>query len=101
GRDTIDTIRGNGGNDTFVLGDSRGMFYDDGSVYAQGTTDYARITDFSSGDKVQLSGTASNYLLVAGTIGGYTGVGIFYDSNHNHAWDSFDELIGHVSGSKT
>ena len=100
GRGTIDSIRGNGGNDIFVLGDNRGRFYDDGASRTQGLNDYARITDFSSGDKVQLKGTASDYLLVAGSIGGYTGMGIFYDANHNRVWDSRDELIGHVSGSK-
>ena len=101
GRGTIDTLRGNGGNDIFVLGDSRGRFYDDGYSRSQGLNDYARITDFSSGDKVQLKGTAADYLLVAGSIGGYTGMGIFYDTNDNRIWDSRDELIGHVSGSKT
>jgi len=101
GRGSIDTIRGNGGNDVFVLGDSRGRFYDDGSSLSQGLNDYARITDFSSGDKVQLRGSASDYLLVPGSIGGYSGIGIFYDTNHNRIWDGYDELIGHVSGSKT
>ncbi len=101
GRGTIDTLRGNGGNDTFVLGDARGRFYDDGRARTDGTTDYARITDFNAGDKVQLKGTAADYLLIPGSIGGYTGVGIFYDANHNFVWDSRDELIGHVSGSKT
>ena len=38
---------------------------------------------------------------MAGSIGGYTGMGIFYDTNDNRIWDSRDELIGHVSGSKT
>ena len=27
--------------------------------------------------------------------------GIYYDTNHNHSWDTRDELIGLVSGSKT
>ena len=101
GRNTIDTIRGNGGNDIFVLGDSRGRFYDDGSSRNQGLNDYARVTDFSLGDKVQLRGTAGDYLLVPGTIGGYSGIGVFYDTNNNNSWDSRDELIGHFSGSKS
>ena len=101
GRGSIDAIRGNGGNDVFVLGDARGRFYDDGSSFSQGLYDYARVTDFSSGDKVQLRGTASDYLLVPGSIDGYSGVGIFYDTNHNRFWDGADELIGHVSGSKS
>lgn len=101
GRGSIDTIKGNGGNDVFVLGDARGRFYDDGSSLSAGTSDYARITDFSTGDKVQLKGVASDYLLRTVTLGGITGVGIYYDSNHNHLWDSRDELIGQVSGSKT
>ena len=101
GRGTIDVLRGNGGDDIFVLGDSRGRFYDDRYSTTQGLNDYARVTDFSAGDKVQLKGTAGDYLLVPGTIGGYSGMGIFYDANHNHLWDSRDELIGHISGSKT
>ena len=60
-----------------------------------------RDVAWSAGDKVQLKGAAADYMLVPGSIGGYSGMGIFYDSNHNHIWDSRDELIGHVFGSKT
>ena len=101
GRGSLDTLKGNGGNDVFVLGDARGRFYDDGSSLSAGTNDYARITDFSTGDKVQLKGAASDYLLRTATLGGVTGTGVYYDTNHNHAWDTRDELIGLVSGSKT
>lgn len=101
GRGTIDTLRGNGGDDLFVLGDSRGAFYDDGRPSRAGVNDYARILDFSDGDHVQLKGAAGDYQLKPLTLGGTSGVGIYYDTNHNHAWDSTDELVGLVAGAHT
>jgi subtilisin family serine protease len=101
GRGTIDTLRGNGGDDVFVLGDSRGIFYDDTRATRPGTNDYAKILDFSAGDHVQLTGSSGDYQLKALTLSGTSGIGIYYDTNHNHAWDSADELIGLVAGSHT
>jgi subtilisin family serine protease len=101
GKGTIDTLIGNGGDDLFVLGDSRGIFYDDGRARAAGTGDYAKILDFSDGDHVQLRGSAADYQLKAVTLSGTSGIGIYYDTNHNHAWDTRDELIGLVAGSHT
>lgn len=62
--DEYDTLTGNGGADTFVLGDKlRGVFYrlDDLS----NTSYYATITDFkrTDGDKIQVLGNQSNYIL--------------------------------------
>ena len=102
GRSTIDTLKGNGGNDTFILGDARGRFYDDGRSLYSGTNDYAKITDFNAGDHLQLRGAASDYWLRAGmSLGGTSGTGVYYDTNHNHLWDSSDELIALVAGSRT
>jgi subtilisin family serine protease len=101
GKGTIDTLRGNGGDDLFVLGDARGVFYDDLRVRNAGANDYAKILDFSSGDHVQLRGSAGDYQLKPLTLSGTSGVGIYYDTNHNHAWDLRDELIGLVAGSHT
>jgi subtilisin family serine protease len=101
GRSTIDTLRGNGGDDLFVLGDTRGIFYDDGRARTAGTSDYAKILDFSDGDHVQLKGSAGDYQLRPLSLNGTSGIGVYYDSNHNHAWDSRDELIGLVAGSHT
>jgi hypothetical protein len=55
GRGQIDTLIGGAGADVFVLGDARGMFYDDRTANTVGNGDYARITDFQAGiDKLQL-----------------------------------------------
>ncbi|MES2904479.1 MAG: S8 family serine peptidase [Pseudomonadota bacterium] len=97
GRGTVDTLRGNGGNDLFILGDSRGVFYDDGKARSAGSADYAKILDFSAGDRIQLRGTASDYFLARST----TGTGIYHDSNDNGRFDARDELIGIVSGDHT
>jgi subtilisin family serine protease len=99
GRGTVDTLRGNGGNDIFVLGDARGRFYDDGRSWSAGSGDYAKIMDFNAGDKLQLRGAADDYWFRAVTVGGTSGTGVYYDSNNNHLFDSRDELIGLVGGS--
>jgi hypothetical protein len=97
GRGTIDTLTGGTGNDVFVLGDSRGRFYDDGSARSSGTNDYARVTDFSTGDKLQLKGTAAEYLQGwINNLNGLSGTGIYHDSNGNGVLDSRDELIALV-----
>jgi subtilisin family serine protease len=101
GKGTIDTLSGNGGDDLFVLGDARGRFYDDGRTRQPGESDYAQILDFSTGDQVQLKGSAADYQLKALTLNGTSGIGIYFDANHNHAWDLRDELIGLVAGSHT
>ena len=82
-----------------VLGDGRGVFYNDGRGDKNGAGDYARITDFSAGDRVQL--LAGNYFLNQGTVGGFTGTRIWWDSNNNGKLETFDELIALVQGSKT
>ena len=101
GRGSVDTLRGNGGDDLFVLGDTRGVFYDDGRAKRAGTGDYAKIVDFSAGDHVQLKGSAGDYQLKALTIGSTSGIGIYYDTNHDHLWGVQDELIGLVAGTQT
>lgn len=98
GRGTVDTLTGGTGNDLFVLGDSRGFFYSDGSTATSGRTDYARITDFSNGDKIQLKGAASDYLLKTGdSVSGFSGIGLYRNdgvgSGASSGWDSRDEFI--------
>lgn len=54
-----DTLRGNDGNDVFVLGDSTQAYY-----FGGGTTDRATIADFILGtDQIQLHGSAVDYTL--------------------------------------
>ncbi|MGZ5511943.1 MAG: hypothetical protein ACXWG7_00995, partial [Chthoniobacterales bacterium] len=60
-----DTLTGGAGGDLFVLGTSSGRFYDDNNSGTDGQSDYALITDFtpSAGDRLQLFGSAGQYLL--------------------------------------
>jgi Ca2+-binding RTX toxin-like protein len=99
GKGTIDALTGGSGDDVFVLGDSRGRFYDDGSARSSGTSDFARITDFGAGDKLQLKGVAGDYLQGwINNLQGFSGTGIYHDSNDNGVLDSRDELIALVQG---
>jgi len=55
GASQIDVLTGGSGADVFVLGDKRGLFYDDRINGNLGLGDHARIQDFKSGvDKIQL-----------------------------------------------
>jgi subtilisin family serine protease len=98
GKGSIDKLTGGAGNDIFVLGDSRGVFYDDGLSNNAGTADYVQVMDFQTGDQVQLSSKASGYFGALVTLGGRSGLGIYVDSNGNKSFDSTDELIGHLVG---
>jgi len=93
GRGQIDTLTGGSGKDTFLLADSRGNFYDDGSTRTQGLTDYALIKDFNSlDDKLQLrSGVQYLYRYSTSATEIYLGNGDLFFSNA-------DELIGRLEG---
>ena len=95
----ITVAEGASGTDTFVLGDSRGLFYNDGDATSARRADYALIKDFIAGGKIQLSGSATAYIWGAETPSGVQGSSIFQDTNHNGRWDSTDEFIAHVEGS--
>jgi Ca2+-binding RTX toxin-like protein len=59
-----DTLSGGSSSDTFILGDKSGAYY-----ALDGLNGFARITDFSSEDKLVLYGKASDYTLTAsGTL---------------------------------
>jgi hypothetical protein len=82
-----------------VLGDnSLGRYYDDGNRRSSGTSDYAVITDFNAGDKLQLDGAAANYVQRAVTLEGVSSMGVYHDSNANGIYDSRDELIAVLKG---
>jgi Ca2+-binding RTX toxin-like protein len=93
---TIDKLTGNGGADVFILGDSRGMFYDDGTAKASGLKDYAVITDFGMDDKIQLKGASQEYLQSWRTLNGVSGTAIFHDTNKDGILDNRDEMIALV-----
>ncbi|MFM9046655.1 MAG: S8 family peptidase, partial [Cyanobium sp.] len=78
GTGQIDTLRGYGDADTFLLGDNRGVFYDDKKSNNLGSNDYASITDFVSGvDKLQVrAGTSYLY-----TVSGST-LSLYWDRNN-------------------
>lgn len=96
GRGTVDQLHGRGGNDLFILGDTRGLFYNDGWAASAGKKDYARIMDFRTGDLIQLSNDVGTYFLKAERVGGHSGTAIYADLNGNKTFDRYDELIGHV-----
>jgi hypothetical protein len=91
GTSTVDRLYGRGGNDVFVLGDSRGVFYNDWKSTTVGTRDYGQIMDFQPGDKIQLSDDVRSYFFKSVKIGGSTGTGIYADLNQNGSFDRYDE----------
>lgn len=102
GRGTVDSLTGLAGADIFVLGDARGVFYNDGSRWFSGTGDRAVILDFEDGvDKIQLAASGGNYFFSSGnvTLSGVTGKAIYWDADGNGSYGSRDELIGLVAGS--
>jgi subtilisin family serine protease len=96
GKGTIDALTGNAGADTFILGDVRGAFYNDGNSRNAGTGDYARIMDFQAGDRIQLSDDFASYFLRTVSLGGFSGIGIYADTDRNGRFGNADELVGHV-----
>ncbi len=99
GRGSIDTLTGNAGNDVFVLGIAGRAFYDDGVSKNLGTSDYARITDFTAGvDDLQLA-AARSYVFAATSVAGGSGLGVYIDVNGNGKLDvRMDEMIGLLVG---
>jgi hypothetical protein len=98
GAGQIDTLTGLAGADVFLLGDSRGVFYDDRNAGNVGSGDYALIRDFVSGiDKLQVrAGTA--YLFTTSA----SGLSLYWDRNNNGSLNTKgtnrDELIAVLQG---
>jgi len=78
GASQIDVLTGGSGADVFVLGDKRGLFYNDRINGNLGIGDYARIQDFTSGvDKIQLF--SASYL----TSASQGNTSLYWDRNGN------------------
>ena len=90
-----DWLVGGSNADLFVLGDSTHVFYDDGRANTAGLADYAFISDFKSneGDRIQLHGSAADYLLGTAPAGTESGQGIYLLNPAGK-----DELIAIVRG---
>lgn len=98
GAGQIDQLTGLEGADVFVLGDKRGVFYNDRIASSLGSGDYAMIRDFRRGvDKLQLAAGFS-YLYTASR----NSVSLYWDVNNNgrlnSSGSSRDELIAVLSG---
>jgi Ca2+-binding RTX toxin-like protein len=108
GANQTDTLTGGIGADTFILGDASNSYYntaDDGA-------DYALITDFAAGDKLQLKlldgAAAGNGYLIgdaavpAEVLYGALGSSNYYlyrDSNNNGTLEDDDNLIAGINSS--
>lgn len=85
----IDFLTGGKGSDRFDLGHSGKKFY------ANGSLDFAIITDFSSQeDKLVLNGERDNYVINAGS----QGASIYLDVDSNGTFNSADDLIADFNG---
>ncbi len=91
GKGEIDILTGSAGRDTFVLGTSNQVFYDDGELSSIGTEDYAKITDFTLDRDVIWLAQGFNYRLGSSPIACLSGTGIFVDNP-----SGVNELIGVV-----
>lgn len=93
GRGQIDTLTGGLGSDRFLLADSRGTFYNDGSNASQGTGDYALVTDFNATQDVLQLRSGSQYLYRYAKAATEIFLG-----NGDNRFNSSDELIARLNG---
>jgi hypothetical protein len=87
-----DNLRGGADGDTFILGETGLVYYDDGNNAGNGASDYALIWDYQAGvDTVQVA--AGTYFL--GTVSFLSGsTGLYLDTDGSGALNATDELIG-------
>ncbi|MGB3509284.1 MAG: hypothetical protein WBA93_08585, partial [Microcoleaceae cyanobacterium] len=86
----VDKLWGNGGSDTFILGDAEKFYYDDGRSDTKGRKDRAIIYNFQPNeDLIQLHGSADDYELRL--TGNEKHTQIFYVADQDKP-----ELIGQV-----
>lgn len=100
GGGSVDVLTGGFDNDRFVLGNKSGAFYVKPGAGSPGRIDYARVSDFSAGDRIQLHGSPSDYVLKTGDkVSRFSGVGLYLNDGvgagaSDAGWDRYDELIG-------
>jgi Ca2+-binding RTX toxin-like protein len=104
GTDTIDTLTGGAGNDTFnfVGVESIGVFtlYNDFDNATPGLEDYALITDFNiADDQIVLVGSPNDYALGASPVSGVSGTAIYLNTDGIDGVGPTDELVAVVQGS--
>ena len=88
-------MSGGSGSDTFVLGGTNEngeevVYYDDGNPEAEGTDDYALVTDFGFGDKFDGVGSFGDYRLDTSPEDLPSGIAIYSEQGET------DELIAIV-----
>jgi Ca2+-binding RTX toxin-like protein len=96
GRGSYDTLTGNGGNDTFILGTATSVYYSDGKANTTGAADLAAITDFNTGDRIQLKGSPADYRLSSAVLSGKSGTFLHWLASAGAG--SADESIAFVQG---
>jgi Subtilase family/RTX calcium-binding nonapeptide repeat (4 copies) len=101
GRGQFDILTGGLGKDVFLVGDSRGTFYDDGITSNHGANDYALIKDFKAGeDKIQVKkGQGVVWKALDANVL------VYYDLNRNRGIETSgpnrDDLIAILEGVTT
>jgi subtilisin family serine protease/subtilisin-like proprotein convertase family protein len=94
---TIDVLTGAGGADRFVIGNTTAAYYDDGNRRSDGKGDYARITDFATGDQIEVYG-GLDYVITPYRMSGVDGWAIIIDEDRDGNADRKEEIIAHVQG---
>lgn len=87
-KNEVDTLTGGAGNDMFVVG----------SAYALGgRNDYAVITDFAPGDKIGVTGAATDYEVRDARARGASGAGVYRKSDGELVAILLSKSAGQVS----
>lgn len=95
GKGEVDLLASSQGR--YVLGNAERSFYDDGRADLGGRRDYALIDFFNDfTHKIELQGSAQDYILRNITINEIGGIGIFRDTNGSRSFNRTDELIALV-----
>ena len=94
----IDILYGGAGSDTFILGNTANIFYDDGNPLNMGKTDYARIKDYTQAQDIIKLTNGKNYYLGGSPWGIVSGTSIFIDNDGIGGLTSKDELIANLEG---